>query len=232
MTDPYRPKRPLLGFFRLFSARRRSTEADEPETRECRALTPEELAAWLNEERDSIAERWLMELRSRSEDIEGELLPLVREHLLLLTAVFPVGLGPLREEAEIVLQQAAELYGGLAAHRGLAAGEAVEEVQLVRGVLLRFFHTLSPLEKGLRHNLRDLMQLNRLIDLVVTHTSVGHTDVLFFRLFHGTGVPGASPPKVLAEVWEQIGGMRDELVTLTLRRGDAAPDDQPGGPDP
>ena len=180
------------------------------------ALTPEELGRWLYGQREAMAERWLLELLSRSEDIEEELLVLVREHLLLLTSLLPVGLGPFREEAEAILQQAAELYGGLAAHRGLAAGEAVEEVQLMRGVLLRFFHTISPVERGYSYNLRDLLQLNRLIDLVVTYTSVGHTDALFFKLFHGTEVSGDPVPEVLAEIWEQVEGMRDELATLPL----------------
>lgn len=213
---PDRPKSRLQRIYQLFAQQEPPAGPDIRGEKESPKLTPEEFSRWLDGQRDAIVERWLLEIRSRSEDIEGELLVLVREHLLLLTSLLPVGLGPFREEVETILQQAAELYGGLAAHRGLAAGEAVEEVQLLRGVLLRFFHTVAPVESGSGYNLRDLIQLNRLIDLVVTYTSVGHTDALFFKLFHGTGVSGDPTPEVLAEVWEQVAGMRDELATLVL----------------
>ena len=177
-------------------------------------LTPAELSSWLEEQREAMAARWLLEVRSRSEGIDGELLVLIGDFLHLLTSLLAPGLGGFRYQIEAILQQAAELYGNLGAHRGLAAGEAVEEVQLLRGVLLRFLYTLPPGGGSTRVSLRDLLQLNRLVNLGVTYASVGHTDTLFFNLFHSTGVPGAPTPKLLAEVREQVAGVWDELSLL------------------
>ncbi len=186
-------------------------------------LTPAELSSWLDEQQEAMAARWLLEVQSRSEDIDGELLLLIGDFLHLLTSVLAPGLGAFREQVEAILQQAAELYGNLGAHRGLAAGEAVEEVQILRRVLLRFLYTLLPGGGSARVSLRDLLQLNRLIDLGVTYASVGHTDTLFFNLFHGTGVSGAPTPELLAEVREQVAGAWDELSLLTIREGKEAP---------
>ena len=186
-------------------------------------MTPAELSSWLDEQQEAMAARWLLEVQSRSEDIDGELLLLIGDFLHLLTSVLAPGLGAFREQVEAILQQAAELYGNLGAHRGLAAGEAVEEVQILRRVLLRFLYTLLPGGGSARVSLRDLLQLNRLIDLGVTYASVGHTDTLFFNLFHGTGVSGAPTPELLAEVREQVAGAWDELSLLTIREGKEAP---------
>ena len=184
-------------------------------------LTPAELSSWLEEQREAMAARWLLEVRSRSEGIDGELLVLIGDFLHLFTSLLAPGLGAFRYQVEAVLQQAAELYGNLGAHRGLAAGEAVEEVQLLRGVLLRFLYTLPPGGGSTRVSLRDLLQLNRLVDLGVTYASVGHTDTLFFNLFHSAGVSGAPTPELLAEVREQVAGVWDELSLLL--EGEEAP---------
>ena len=186
-------------------------------------LTPAELSSWLDEQREAMADRWLLEVRSRSEGIDGELLILIGDFLHLLTSLLAPGLGAFREQVEAILQQAAELYGNLGAHRGLAAGEAVEEVQLLRRVLLRFLYTLLPGGGSTGVSLRDLLQLNRLVDLGVTYASVGHTDTLFFNLFHGTGVSGTLTPELLAEVREQVAGAWDELSLLAIREGEEAP---------
>lgn len=186
-------------------------------------LTPAELSSWLDEQREAMADRWLLEVRSRSEGIDGELLTLIEDFLHLLTSLLAPGLGAFREQVEAILQQSAELYGNLGAHRGLAAGEAVEEMQLLRRVLLRFLYTLLPGGGSTGASLRDLLQLNRLVDLGVTYASVGHTDTLFFNLFHGTGVSGTPTPELLAEVREQVSGAWDELSLLTIREDQEAP---------
>jgi hypothetical protein len=170
-----------------------------------------------------MADRWLLEVRSRSEGIDGELLILIGDFLHLLTSLLAPGLGAFREQVEAILQQSSELYGNLGAHRGLAAGEAVEEMQLLRRVLLRFLYTLMPGGGSTGASLRDLLQLNRLVDIGVTYASVGHTDTLFFDLFHGTGVSGGPTPELLAEVREQVVGAWDELSLLTIREDQEAP---------
>jgi hypothetical protein len=171
----------------------------------------------LDERRDAIAERWLLEIRSRSEGMDGELVALLGEFVHLLASFLAPGLGAYREQVGSLFQQAAELFGNLGAHRGQAAGEAVEEFQILREVLIRFLYQL-PLEGvGLDGiGLREFLQLNRLIDLGVTYTSVGHTDALFFNLFQGTGVSESPTPELLGEVREQVVALREELDRLLL----------------
>ena len=194
-------------------SRRIPTTAPSPERR---LLTPMELAEWLQEHSEEIADRWLLEVRSRAEEMDEEVLALVGDFLHLLTAFLAPGMGAYRDQVERLFQQASELFGNLGAHRGQAAGEAVEEFQLLREVVLRFLHTHPPADGTATVGLRDLLQLNRLVDLGVTYASVGHTDTLFFDLFHGAGVSGQPTPELLAEAREQVAGLRSELDRLLV----------------
>lgn len=203
-------------FDRFFSTKDIAFRSPAPEGGREGSPVSQDLGEWLENSREAIADRWLAEVRARSDGLDGELADLMREFFLLLTSLLGTGLGTFRDDAEAMLQQAAELYGNLGSRRGLAAGEAVEEVQLLRGVLIRFLWAMER-EKGLAEDLRDLLRLNRLIDVVVTHASVGHTDALFFDLFHGTGVSGAIAPGLLGEVRDQVHGIHDEMHELSLR---------------
>lgn len=188
-----------------------------------RSLTPDELVAWIETHREGMADRWLLELRSRVEDLDESEETLLREFLDLLVRFLPETLGTFKDQVSPLYHQAAELYGHLAAIRGLAAGEAVEEVQLLREVILRFLYRHPP-GAGQGLGLRELLQLSRLVDQAVTHTSVGHTDTLFFNLFHGNGVPESAGPEILAEVRDQLQSLRDELDRLqALEEGGVIP---------
>jgi hypothetical protein len=179
-----------------------------------RLLTPEELVIWLQSNGDALADRWLLEIRSKVERIDGSVEGLLHEFLRLMVDFLPLGVGPYRDQAIPVFHQAAELYGNLGAIRGLAAGEAVEEVQLLREVVLRLLFRDPLGNGGPGLGLRELLQLSRLIDQAVTHASVGHTDSLFFNLFHGTGVPENPTQEVLEEVQAQVGVLRGDLERL------------------
>lgn len=179
-----------------------------------RPLTPEELVEWLESHEVAVAERWLQELRTRSDGLEAPMEALLRDFLRLLVAFLPHGMGTYRHQAIPLFHQAAELYGNLGAIRGLAAGEAVEEVQILREVVLRFLFQEPPGEGGAGLGLREFLQLSRLIDQAVTHASVGHTDSLFFNLFHGTGVPESPARDVVDELHEQVRTLRSDLNRL------------------
>ena len=107
----------------------------------------------------------------------------------LLTRMLPGALGPLREHVEPLWLQTAELFGSVAAQRGLAAGEALDEFQILREVLIRELYADPPAGGRVPLSLRDLLRLNRVIDRGVTQAGVGHADALFFALFQGSGVP-------------------------------------------
>lgn len=186
---------------------------------------PAELSRWLEEHRDSMAERWILEIGSRSQSLEPSERALLEEFVHLVTAMLAPGLGAYREQVERLFQEAATLYGNLGAHRGQAAGEAVEEFQILREVVLRTL-VLDP-PGGMLDNLglRELLQLNRLVDVGVAYASVGHTDTLFFNLFQGTGVTRKLSPPVLAEVGTQVEAIREELGRLLAH---ASGDPDPG----
>jgi hypothetical protein len=182
-----------------------------------------DLRAWLDAHRTQIADRWREELSSRAELMDSKTSDLVGELLHLLTWLLVPGFGIFRVQAESVLQQAAELYGNLGAHRGLAAGDAVDELQVLREVLLRLLHG-EAVRGAVSPELRDLLQLNRLIDRAVTYASIGHTDTLFFVLVHGTGASGPPTPELLSAVKEQARVIQGELMEiLQMEQGPEAP---------
>lgn len=139
--------------------------------------------------------------------------------LRLFVRMLPETMGPFHDQVDPLWLRMAELYGSVAARRGLAAGEVIEEFQLLRESLLRLlFDNSKVTKKGLDATvLRDVLRLNRIVDRGVTHASVGHTDVLFFTLFRGSGVPDTFDDRLVAEVHAQLNGIRDELIEVTGR---------------
>jgi hypothetical protein len=179
-----------------------------------RALTPAELSAWIHDQEGAIAERWIGELRSRGERRDPQLDELLEAFLELLVSFLAPGIGPWRSQVEPLFQQAAELYGNLGALRGQAAGEAVEEMQLLREAILRFLFRNPPVRNGSGIGFREMLRLNRLVDLAVTHASVGHTDALFFNLLHGTGVSDRPRAEALEEIHAQLQHLAEERDRL------------------
>lgn len=155
--------------------------------------------------------RWLDEMESRPCAPEGEVHDLYGSFAELFVGCVSAALGPYRDQVDPILQQGAELYGSLGAFRGLAAGEVVEEVQLLREVVIRFLYADPPAGGGGILSLRDVLRLNRALDRAVSRASVGHTDALFFALFRGSGVPDRLPGEQLGEVREQLSTLRGEF---------------------
>lgn len=181
-----------------------------------RPLTPTELQEWLERHGDAMAERWMEEVRARGERARGPVADLLAEFLRLLVRLLPAGVGPHREHAGHLFREAAELYGSLGAARGLAAGEAVEEFQLLREVFLRYLFRAPLRVDGFAVGIafRELLLLNRFVDLGVTHASIGHTDALFFKLLHGAGVAERLEGDTLDEVREQLRALAKEADQL------------------
>lgn len=128
-----------------------------------------------------------------------------------LVSFLPAFLGPYREQVQPLWQQATETYGSVAAKRGLAAGEVIEEFQLLRAEILRLFYDDPPVRNLDRLPLRDVLRINRVVDEGVTHASVGHTDALFFALFQGTGAPESLSEEQAEGVHEQLRAAREEF---------------------
>ncbi len=183
-------------------------------------LLPVELTAWLEERAERLRDRWLAEVRARDVAWNDGVEELTRDFLDLFVLVLPHGLGPYREQVEPLWLQAAELFGQMAAQRGLAAGEVIEEFQILRDALIRLLYQEPPVSGAQRLSLRDILRVNRFIDRGVTQASVGHTDALFFALFQGSGVAESLGDEVRGEIRHQLAGIRREVeaVLRFLRR--------------
>jgi hypothetical protein len=173
-------------------------------------LEPIEFAAWFEQRAGRLAERWLSEIRSRHTRWGSGQDDLLNRFFALLTAMLPASFGPYREQIEPLWRQASELFGSVAAQRGLAAGESVDEFQVLREVLIRELYA-DPPSRAVPLSLRDLLRLNRMIDRGVTHSSIGHADALFFALFQGSGVPEYLGEEVTREVTAQLDAIDEEF---------------------
>lgn len=174
-------------------------------------LEPVELARWLEARADRIRDRWLSDVQSRDSGWSPAVEALVVEFFDLFLDMLPHGLGPFKDQVEPIWVQASELFGSMAAKRGLAAGEVIEEFQMLRDAVIRFLYAEPPVAGPLRISLRDLLRVNRFVDRGVTQASVGHTDALFFALFQGVGVSEGLTDETIAEVRSQLDLIRDEF---------------------
>ena len=159
-----------------------------------------------------LARYWLEEIKNRvtlNRDVEN----LLDRFLEILTAMIPRALGSHGTSTWGLWKRAAELFGALGARRGLAAGEVVEEFQIIREGLIRLLFQAPTGQDREALSLSDVVRLNRFLDSGVTHASIGHTDELFFSLFQGSGVPKVPPAELLSEVEEQLLAIDQELRT-------------------
>jgi hypothetical protein len=177
-----------------------------------RTLSERELCDWLESQAPELARRWSLELRARSGRDEGELEPLRDAILAAIVKFLSPAVGPWRDQVEPLLQQVAALYGNVACLRGLAAGDVVEEIQLLREILFRFlFREATPAEPYTGVGIRELLRLSRVVDHVVTHANVGHIDGLFFNLLHGSGVTTLPGEEKIGELASELSQLQEEL---------------------
>lgn len=168
-----------------------------------------DLADWLEARKERIAARWMESLQA-GRDRDKVLLAVGPKFCRTLVSFLPGVLTAYRHQIEPLWREASSLFGSVAARRGLSAGEVIEEFHELRDVLLRFLFEDPPTVAGRRLSLREVLHLNRVVDVGVTEASVGHTDLLFFSLIHGSGVPTPMESHDLEEVREQLGTMEAE----------------------
>ena len=123
--------------------------------------------------------------------------------------------GPLRREARDTWYAATELYGRLAAVRGLSAGEVVEELQRLRELLIlelaEFFVALPA-----RQQLPTVLRINRVLDSAVSNAVVGYTDALVASMFSREGVPVPTTDSI-QQMIAQLDGIEAEVKVLAER---------------
>jgi len=194
------------------TTRRKSppTSSSEADCRPQAEIGPMELAAWLCERAGKVGDTWSAEIRARSPCQHDDVDHFIDDFVSFMVSCLPLLLGPHRRAVEPHWVRASELFGAIAAKRGLAAGEVIEEVQILRELVIRDLYRDPPLGGRRPLSLREILRLNRAIDGAVTHSSVGHIDAMFFQLFES---PGQSEPAPLEEV-----AMEAEGQLATLRR--------------
>ena len=169
------------------------------------------LKTWLETEGDLIARRWLSEVRTllgQPEELEDGLLAAFLPQMVRL---LPHCLGEQKDAALEVWQQAAHLYGSVGLQRGLAAGEVVEEVGLLRECILKLLLDDGSGRWGDRAFRRDLLALNRCLDQAVVAASVAYVDDLFFAHLQGSGVPEGMSEELEQETKAQLDSFMREL---------------------
>jgi hypothetical protein len=174
------------------------------------------LKRWIASQESTIAARWYQELMAASPGPRDDGTTLLRSVVTHLVSFIPPCLGEQRERGLEVWQQATHLYGSLAVRRGLAAGEVVEELQLLRNVVLRLFLVDAP--PGLAPEATvefipplELLALNRVLDVGVVRASIAYVDDLFFAHLQGSGVPGEITQELAEEMEHQLQGFRKDL---------------------
>ena len=169
------------------------------------------MQAWVVARSEKIVARWLSEVTKRLERRPGKLVDLLRDFYETFVGILPEILGPYRRRVRPVWQQAANLYGELAAERGLVAGEVIEEFQVLRVSLIRVLYAEPLMPPDVVPGMREVLRLNRLVDQGVTHASIGYTDSLVSALVAGPGVPESVTEELLTRVAEQLQAIRSEF---------------------
>ncbi|NNM33590.1 MAG: hypothetical protein HKO53_11025 [Gemmatimonadetes bacterium] len=172
-----------------------------------------DIAQWLDVRQGGIASRWNASLTTArpADKVLAEVGPRFCETLV---SFLPGVLTAYRHQIEPLWRETAALYGSVAARRGLSAGEVIEEFHELRDVLLRLLFEDPPMASGARLSLREVLHLNRVIDMGVTQASVGHTDLLFFSLIHGSGVPKPMESEDRDEVGDQLAALQADGVRI------------------
>lgn len=170
-----------------------------------------EMQAWVTASSKQIVARWLSEATKRFERRPRRLVELLGDFYETFVAILPEILGPHRRRVRPVWRRAANLYGELAAERGLAAGEVIEEFQVLRVSLIRVLYADSRMPPDVVPGMREVLRLNRLVDQGVTHASIGYTDSLVSALVAGSGVPESVTDELLTRVSEQLHAIRSDF---------------------
>ena len=169
------------------------------------------MQAWVVARSEKIVARWLSEVTKRLERRPRRLVDLLGDFCETFVRILPEVLGPYRRRVRPVWQEAANLYGELAAQRGLVAGEVIEEFQVLRVSLIRVLYAEPLTPPDVVPAMREVLRLNRLVDQGVTHACIGYTDSLFSATVAGTGVPESVTDELLDRVAGRLGEIRREF---------------------
>ncbi|OYV72022.1 MAG: hypothetical protein B7Z72_05695, partial [Gemmatimonadetes bacterium 21-71-4] len=138
--------------------------------------------------RDELVAKWSRFLEARQAGTVMLGPPATERLLKLIVDLLAHMSGPMRREADDPWFAATELYGRLAAVRGLSAGEVVEELQYLRELLTKDLADIL-VALPVRQQLPSVLRINRVLDRGVANAVVGYTDALVATMFSREGVP-------------------------------------------
>lgn len=166
------------------------------------------------EMRDAMVQQWADWLGDRMMSTNSVLRPTVERELRLLIDVLTEMVGPMRRDVKKIWYTSCEHYGRVAATRGLAAGEVVEEMQFLRELLIR---NLSPVLAAMRarQGMATMLRLNRVLDKGIAVAVVGYTDALVATLFAQNGVPSRQAELDSPEIEKQLEVIENDLAATT-----------------
>jgi hypothetical protein len=181
-----------------------------------------ELHGWLQSRILRLAEEWAAEIHVRGMGRAAVMDEVVARQVLQVSSILPELLGRHASHLQAPWGRACELFGAVAAKRGLAAGEVIEEFQILRTLVIRDLYK-DPLVGG-APTLREALRLNGIIDRGVTHASVGHTDAMFFQLLGDADAPAAlSAEQIAREADAQLALLREEVESI-VGKAELAPE--------
>jgi hypothetical protein len=167
----------------------------------------------LFEQRERVVNEWtarLADIGAGTRVFSGELM---RRDLRLMVDLVAEMAGPMRREARELWERASEHYGRTAAARGLAAGEVVEELSVLREILTRDLAAGVAALRA-RQAMAVLIHMHRVIDRGIAVAVAGYTDTLVAGLLAHDGVPSAGNELEPADLERQVNGLEKELVAL------------------
>ncbi len=143
--------------------------------------------------------------------------PLVEREFRLVIDSFVEMLGPLRREAKTVWQHVTEHYGRMAAARGLAAGEVVEELQQLRVLLIKYIGAFVAAMRP-RRAVAVFLRLNGIIDSGIASGVVGYTDALVASLLMTDRSTQPLTEANADDLGRQLDALESELSIISVRK--------------
>ncbi|HTO74312.1 MAG TPA: hypothetical protein VMJ30_10835 [Gemmatimonadales bacterium] len=162
---------------------------------------------------DSIISEWADWLGDRMTPSSAIPRPVVERELRLILGVLDQTVGPMRREVKDLWSRTFEHFGRLAAARGLASGEVVEEVMFLRILLIR---NLAPVLVRMRNRqaMAIIIRLNTVLDQGCATAVVSYTDALVATIFGRNGVPAPDTNLDLGDIERQLEHLEQELAGL------------------
>jgi hypothetical protein len=184
------------------------------------------LKKWLTEKQDDISARWCSRIRATEGRDRRQEDGFLDRFLADLVGLLPFAMDSAIDEAEEAWNQSTYLFGSFALHRGLAAGEVVEEFSYLREEILKLLLDEVPLASGGRSLHLELLTLSRALDTGAVRASVAYVDDLFFAHLQGSGVTEGVSPELEEEMARQLEAYRKGLEPYYARAVEGGTSDQ------